>query len=1697
MKGFLRLIALILALSVILSTLAFTVAATDIATEAGVDIDQDIELFTPNAHYTVVDTENVTNVFNTIKGGGSESTAYGLTNLYGGKDVDAYLVEDDTGESYVMIVPSEQAVKTGNVTNHVQINTYIKQNSTYSKDNTSTTPRYYVYDVDVATESTVLPLFAQFVTRKDGSGIWSNTWQPQNSSSSIYMTMTPGVFHRLTIIGDAYTNKAHVFLDNELVTTVTNGVMSADGHTAYTGGATVNLEGMRIQLNSGIKNLNADMSIALDNITDRTFTAAEADNLLTCIENKSLAGWTVNTFDASAEPARLPDMVKINGVGYNNTVDASAALDTYETGYEVELLRAVYSGAITVNCDATINTFSADVSLKAGKDVTLTKKGAGIWVTAFNTTRYSSSLVTSGSFNLTNYVKYDSEDNLISSINQNHSFTDTTLTTDLMNGIKTTTVNGDIRSTVDGNEFFIIYDNSGAENDFAIYNGTPYEVHYQVNANVPLTVADGTVSNFNDIAISKHDLVVFDYDLYSESSFVNVYSGFNLRSKENAPVPATAVYAKNPGEVLMKNSTTEEQNTVELNAGSWNHLTFIGDTATGTVYVYVNGSLAHTTEYALYSADAETSVGVENMCIGSFRTMQIANQPIDGVGGNFASQYLTPEKSIASDNYYLRFVDGSNYTLGMESLADWSGNVYNSDYVSPALPVLATVDGVDCYDVGTINALLNDTDYTTPKRDVVFYRDFIGTVTVNCRATLNLNGITSAIEYGAECKAVADASNGSIINVYKQSPADTTDTSYPIACVWTEDENSATAATLYYASDEQALATLLATPTTETVEVIILRAPSAALDIATNAVVDTNGIDGAVTAPEDESIYVVNTAGDTTQVVVIGNTELILNLNGVDYTAADLAEVQTLLDLADEAVAIEFYATPASALHITSAATIETNGLTGLYYLDEYGFTESVSGTVVTIAADTRVGTVTVNVYVNGTTYTQHISEPLPYGTNINDYLRGKGMLSGTFVIDGTVWTASTYDVTFDDANPFYVSSSSVTYTATPTKSSSADYVYVDASGNLNEAYVTDENVATTLAGWFAQSGNSTLVLNADWALAHTSGSASTAYSGVKNIYLNGHTISLDTNTKSHVWAISGSADYNFYGDGALNFVKNTNTQGIFFANWKYSGTITFSGVTINTSYAIGQLRDGNMVLKDCKVNSFISNTGLSGLISLGEDYNNNYTSAPQTLVITGCEIIHRYSDVTNRYKDRAKDIPLVSHKVVQLTDDQETTVIIDNSYIRAQGSIVRADSYNTATGDANAYLDSNMKLFINDSTIIAKAAYAGNIKAGSIIFYDDIKTNLDDTKGVSFASELLKAKTSDGLASILYTSHDYATVTWSDGETELWAGGSLPSREVTRYDNTDFVNAGEVKTFTATASSLSFSLLGNLTLSDTIGFNIYIPETVQVSAVYMDGRLVQPMDETTYVTKANAMCYCYSIDLAPQEAAKTFTVMIVLADGTRITRPTSVGQYAENLVKTSTKGGDGSTWLSTDAAVQARVLLGAVIGYIEQATMYAGYNVEIVRCSTILTKAGMTVKTPTGTVHDTSALSDYISGAQINISDTVRFRFNLKDGVDPSSILFEIVDDAGKRGAREAILGDGWVELSLRAFELNKDITITVDGKSANYNLYTYYTALQAMTGTSSADQYENTSALRLIQQLYTYAAITDEQLANYNVNS
>ena len=146
---------------------------------------------------------------------------------------------------------------------------------------------------------------------------------------------------------------------------------------------------------------------------------------------------------------------------------------------------------------------------------------------------------------------------------------------------------------------------------------------------------------------------------------------------------------------------------------------------------------------------------------------------------------------------------------------------------------------------------------------------------------------------------------------------------------------------------------------------------------------------------------------------------------------------------------------------------------------------------------------------------------------------------------------------------------------------------------------------------------------------------------------------------------------------------------------------------------------------------------------------------------------------------------------------------------------------------------------------------------------------------------------------------------------------------------------------------------------------------------------------------------------------------------------------------------------------------------------------------NSILKECNPSITTPTGTKYTNDELQAYIQGVQINSSTSSKFRFNLVSGADISDLKFLV--DGSERDY--VVSEDGsYVELSLRAYEMTHDITITVGGKTGTYNLYTYYAALadkaNASVSGASAIQKESEKALEFIKALYTYATVADKYL-------
>lgn len=1808
-----RVISFILVLSLLLSSLVFTVGA-DVATDI-TDGFEDVEFFDPTATYEVATSDNVVNTIKKVLKTSVFNHQQNITGAAG--TLETYLVQPKDGNEYLMILPTPEAVSAGKVSVQSYFDTRLGTKISYD----ASVPQYYITDFDAATESSnYLPMLVFPVTRNSKSeGQWTTNYDPSAKFGSL---MTPGKFHHVTLICEINTNTFYVFVDNVFVDKVNNGVTNPGFFTDsfITNKDTMTISGMRFQ-NPNAGKIQAGSSFCVDNINERILKGNDSiGNIADCIASGSLQDWNKNIYYPETS-VYLPDLIEINGVKYNNTYDAIHMLDTYRLGNRAKVLRSCYSESITVNCDAIISTSISEVEFTAGSDVILTKGEGSTWVAKLKPSVFKhSAYILPGSVNqqfVTSSVRYPASDNLINVVHQNNAvntrrfsledyekMTDAqracftsgikempaevynkltsyerqniSAVTTVEDGVEVTkylyyeltadeinaegfdlsaftscAVSGSITKTDNGNEYLIIRDATNETGDF------PLNVHYQVNANTALNFYNGNSSQYK---LEGHDFLVFEQDIYSESSFINVYNGFNLRTPGNTALSAMAVFAEN----------------VSITPEKWYHLTYIGEVATGNSFLFLDGQCIAMIEGGLYDDTAisrmAANMGIENnaenrstlvnnMLVASFRTMQIA-------GENQTGKLLHPDMSAASDNYYLRWADSDS---SMEALIDaikadynnvpdgndkpdktidgnhylsvWTSNIFDENYPLPERAAIATINGVEYFDTTSINDMLDDLDnpsesgdfaeYTTPVQEIVLYREYIGTINIGCRATVKLNGITSHVAYADGLIKV----DGDTINVYKHTDSDKDGTYYPVACV---------NGVLYYSDaanidsngdgkvdNESALKRMLEEDTSSTeFNVTFLRVPTVNIHVKANAVLDFNGLDTGVTVNTSECTVVESFT--TSKVVNLKTTMYVATMNGVDYKndADGIAALQAAITAA-ESVVIELYNVPSQPLKISCSANIDTNGLvSGSVEIDDlittdftsFNITES-DGSYDYTVVDSTVKFATVRIDIRllaGGSVTKTVNARV--GDKIEDVLKAEGFMSGVFLTkdaNGTTVHAAEWDTLPEGTILKENSGSSPAYTFTAHETASklleANYAYVKDGVIYDDTQFAAQDVIS----WFGTTDTRAIIFNSDLEM-----SATAPLYGTKHIYLNGHTIN-NKCTDHGFRAERSTKEINFYGSGTIKYSDTTINKALFFSNYSLTGKVSFNNLKIETSAAVGILREGHLVLNGCTVDAY--SVGAIALFEIGEEFN-GYSQNDISILIKNSDISYRYPNAVDSYTAFTASKPLiyskiVTHAVVQENNvyvtagevnDVNKTIVIDGSTVKSQGPLVQANR--NQSNNTNDYMKSALTLYINNSNILARDFSDGVIKPDTIIFYDDVRTNIEAIDDVSISSNLVKAKTSDGIYKLLYTSHDYAVITWSNGNKEYWATGSTPTNNSLKFDNVtaNGVTEGSVyDKYVSGGNKFAFGLIASLTLSDRIGFNLYVPAEINGQAVdhrdvtvYLDGKL---LTANTYANSSNVRktvveaatgknygagyCYDYTLFLNPQDAAKDFTIVIIYG-GKSVSRKVSVADYAEALVN---KG----------LSEKNKALLQTTLAYIEQATMYAGYNVDMSRISALRSKLGTLSVSPAAPTapaveHEGVAgdLREYISDVQINVKSSSAIRFNLTDPEHADKLTFYVANDTGDGYEQRAhtVSDDGsYVELSLRGYEMARSIKIVyTDGGNTKYRLYSlyeYYTGLHGIAhpeeqngGKVVGSTHESRAAEMLIEVLYTYASICDK---------
>jgi len=760
----------------------------------------------------------------------------------------------------------------------------------------------------------------------------------------------------------------------------------------------------------------------------------------------------------------------------------------------------------------------------------------------------------------------------------------------------------------------------------------------------------------------------------------------------------------------------------------------------------------------------------------------------------------------------------------------------------------------------------------------------------------------------------------------------------------------------------------------------------------------------AVTAPEAERLPILAT------------------VDGVDCYSA--AVVDQLLKYGKNHTVYLQRETVGSNARSNSTATVYTNGLANSV-IGDIGYTANDNGNgTYSIVVDTRTGAITVKLGDKTV-----INDVVPYGTDIAEYLYEtyavNTALGYFFDENQVIYTGATWDVA-----PTGLVSGDVTYNVTGASVFTGNILCVIPAEN--NVRTSDGNMTDFVYYLTGVSAGYEFILNKNLDLSEggTRGCSFTP-KGDNKIFLNGYTLSSARATDgggnlNHIFTFGADS-------GKLEIVGGTifdnyreSTQSIFFAGNDFKNEIVLKDCDIYTTSNLITLRQGKgATIDNCKVN-YIGTQGAT-LFQLGEYYNASYTYTNMVLNLIDSEITFKHYTQYNQRLLKINDI-----------SDWNT-----DSYMAAaleKGADKVGHTVNIEGTTINLDFNASFVECTNQFSCINLAESVLNVDK---MVHGSSTIDINVIEGVASSTSLDSYNLGKGVASVkssnydYYYTSDYATVTWSNGATELWEGGSYPANSDCKYDNVQVVLGGETYTFEAVdKADLGFTILANMTLQTNIKYNFYIPTSAAITAVNIAG-VEYAIEGARVVNVDGTECYVFSYEVAPYEAAKGFVVAVSTATHT-VAKDFTLAGY-KTLVDAS--------------APEATALMNSVYNYVYKAHQYKGVFIKDIGTY----NKSYTTTAPEATTTDMSAVSDVVTSAQLNINDDLKFRFNLAQGADITDLAVTV---NGKNV--EYTLGNGYFEIELRAYEMLDTITITVGGATGTYDLYAYYNYIVTTAGTS-----------------------------------
>ena len=339
--------------------------SADIITVEGGIVTNDGDVVTVDAPYVASQTDTKVSDGTTLRAVGLAADTdasrwiFTPTNMNDEDGVWSYVSETAEGEKFVTLLGTPAV--NGNSNSYMELQT---QNLLIEYNGGAA--QYVVVDVDAALLSENTFPFMLIPRNGSGGGMWGGA----NPHANQMLSSSVGEFRHLTIVYDIANNNMYAF---------SNGTLTASNEGgAFTSAANFELfkkeTGWKITAFRMASNTNGGLSFK--NLQFRQFTGEDAVALQTALSDKNISDWNGNVYSEDYVLPSLGELAIVDGVKYYGESSLSAAL----TGNDVKQVTIAksFTDAVTVNCDAVIETNGFNVNIVFGDDVEKTVEGTKI-----------------------------------------------------------------------------------------------------------------------------------------------------------------------------------------------------------------------------------------------------------------------------------------------------------------------------------------------------------------------------------------------------------------------------------------------------------------------------------------------------------------------------------------------------------------------------------------------------------------------------------------------------------------------------------------------------------------------------------------------------------------------------------------------------------------------------------------------------------------------------------------------------------------------------------------------------------------------------------------------------------------------------------------------------------------------------------------------------------------------------------------------------------------------------------------------------------------------------------------------------------------------------------------------------------------------------------------------------------------------